>query len=149
MSQLRAMCSLNTSLHGTSPSFGQARVPGPGVAASTMWDLPYLPLDPAELRQTYEAVFRVNAQPDKAGLANMVSTQLHIDFPRAVQQEVDDLHGVLPHQAKVRTRTTVALAVVAIEDDTCCQVHANNMCSLLMLATLPFNAGDMLVVFKN
>ncbi|KAI0776579.1 hypothetical protein BD413DRAFT_469049, partial [Trametes elegans] len=51
------------------------------------WSMPYLPLDPADLGRTYEAVIRVNSQSGKGGLAYIVRTRLHIDLPRAVQQE--------------------------------------------------------------
>ncbi|KAI0632627.1 hypothetical protein C8Q77DRAFT_1158106 [Trametes polyzona] len=52
-----------------------------------MWEIPYLPLDPADLGRTYEAIVRVNSQSGKGGLAYIVRTHLHIDLPRPVQQE--------------------------------------------------------------
>ncbi|KAI0742334.1 hypothetical protein C8Q80DRAFT_1273025 [Daedaleopsis nitida] len=51
------------------------------------WEMPYLPLDPADLGRTYEAVIRVNSQSGKGGIAYIVRTHLHIDLPRPVQQE--------------------------------------------------------------
>nr|VWO99184.1 Calcium dependent mitochondrial carrier protein [Ganoderma boninense] len=51
------------------------------------WEMPYLPLDPADLGRTYEAVIRVNSQSGKGGIAYIVREHLHIDLPRPVQQE--------------------------------------------------------------
>jgi 2-isopropylmalate synthase len=52
---------------------------------SEIWDMPYLPIDPADLGQTYEAVIRVNSQSGKAGIAYLVKTNLHLDLPRKMQ----------------------------------------------------------------
>ncbi|KAI1795264.1 2-isopropylmalate synthase [Ganoderma leucocontextum] len=52
-----------------------------------MWEMPYLPLDPADLGRTYEAVIRVNSQSGKGGIAYIIREHLHIDLPRPVQQE--------------------------------------------------------------
>ena len=61
------------------------------------WDMPYLPIDPADLGQTYEAVIRVNSQSGKGGIAYIVKQHLHLDLPRKMQiafykviQEVSD-----------------------------------------------------------
>jgi 2-isopropylmalate synthase len=32
-----------------------------------IWDMPYLPIDPADVGGTYEAVIRVNSQSGKGG----------------------------------------------------------------------------------
>ncbi|KAF8891196.1 hypothetical protein BD779DRAFT_1670845 [Infundibulicybe gibba] len=49
------------------------------------WDIPYLPLDPADLGQNYEAVIRVNSQSGKGGIAYLVKQHLHLDLPRKMQ----------------------------------------------------------------
>ena len=49
------------------------------------WDMPYLPIDPADLGQTYEAVIRVNSQSGKGGIAYLVKQHLHLDLPRKLQ----------------------------------------------------------------
>jgi 2-isopropylmalate synthase len=50
-----------------------------------IWDIPYLPIDPADLGQTYEAVIRVNSQSGKGGIAYLVKQHLHLDLPRKLQ----------------------------------------------------------------
>lgn len=49
------------------------------------WDMPYLPIDPADLGQSYEAVIRVNSQSGKGGIAYLVKTHLGLDIPRKMQ----------------------------------------------------------------
>lgn len=49
------------------------------------WDMPYLPIDPADLGQTYEAIIRVNSQSGKGGIAYLVKQHLGLDLPRKLQ----------------------------------------------------------------
>jgi 2-isopropylmalate synthase len=53
--------------------------------APQYWDIPYLPIDPADLGQSYEAVIRVNSQSGKGGIAYLVKAHLHLDMPRKMQ----------------------------------------------------------------
>ncbi|KAJ7583034.1 hypothetical protein C8J56DRAFT_1056043 [Mycena floridula] len=49
------------------------------------WDMPYLPIDPADLGQDYEAVIRVNSQSGKGGIAYLIKQHLELDLPRKMQ----------------------------------------------------------------
>lgn len=49
------------------------------------WDMPYLPIDPADIGQTYEAVIRVNSQSGKGGIAYLIKQHLGLDLPRRMQ----------------------------------------------------------------
>ncbi|KAF8511143.1 2-isopropylmalate synthase [Hysterangium stoloniferum] len=49
------------------------------------WDIPYLPIDPADIGCTYEAVIRVNSQSGKGGIAYIVKQALALDLPRKMQ----------------------------------------------------------------
>jgi 2-isopropylmalate synthase len=49
------------------------------------WDIPYLPIDPADLGQDYEAVIRVNSQSGKGGIAYLIKQHLQLDLPRKMQ----------------------------------------------------------------
>lgn len=49
------------------------------------WNMPYLPIDPADLGQNYEAVIRVNSQSGKGGIAYLVKQHLYLDLPRKLQ----------------------------------------------------------------
>ena len=48
---------------------------------------PYLPIDPAHLGRTYEAVIRVNSQSGKGGVAYVMKTEYGLDLPRRLQIE--------------------------------------------------------------
>ncbi|BEJ11208.1 hypothetical protein CspHIS471_0106300 [Cutaneotrichosporon sp. HIS471] len=50
-----------------------------------IWDVPYLPIDPADVGCTYEAVIRVNSQSGKGGIAYIIKTALGLDVPRRMQ----------------------------------------------------------------
>jgi 2-isopropylmalate synthase len=49
------------------------------------WDIPYLPIDPADIGQTYEAIIRVNSQSGKGGIAYLVKQHMGLDLPRKLQ----------------------------------------------------------------
>lgn len=52
---------------------------------ANIWDIPYLPIDPADIGMTYEAIIRVNSQSGKAGIAYLVKQSLNLDMPRRLQ----------------------------------------------------------------
>ena len=49
------------------------------------WEMPYLPLDPADIGRTYEAIIRVNSQSGKGGVAWVIQRSLELDLPRGLQ----------------------------------------------------------------
>lgn len=51
------------------------------------WRVPYLPIDPADLGRTYEAVIRVNSQSGKGGVAYLLQTEYGLELPRWQQVE--------------------------------------------------------------
>ncbi|GGX77801.1 2-isopropylmalate synthase [Massilia dura] len=61
------------------------------------WEIPYLPIDPADLGRSYDAVIRVNSQSGKGGMAYLLEQdyglvlprRLQIEFSRAVQAVAD------------------------------------------------------------
>ena len=57
----------------------------------TLWEVPYLPIDPADVGRTYEAVIRVNSQSGKGGVAYLMSSRHHFDLPRRLQIELSQL----------------------------------------------------------
>ncbi len=52
-----------------------------------MWGVPYLPIDPAHVGRSYEAVIRVNSQSGKGGVAYVMKTEHGFDLPRRLQIE--------------------------------------------------------------
>jgi 2-isopropylmalate synthase len=55
--------------------------------AGTVWDVPYLPVDPADLGRSYDAVIRVNSQSGKGGATYLLERGLGFTPPRRVQIE--------------------------------------------------------------
>ncbi len=51
----------------------------------TFWDVPYLPLDPADVGCSYEAVIRVNSQSGKGGVAWVLEKEYGLALPRRLQ----------------------------------------------------------------
>ncbi len=53
----------------------------------TIWDVPYLPIDPADVGRSYDAVIRVNSQSGKGGVAYLLQQEHGLDLPRRLQIE--------------------------------------------------------------
>jgi 2-isopropylmalate synthase len=51
----------------------------------TMWGVPYLPIDPADLGRSYEAVIRVNSQSGKGGFAWVLEQDQGLKLPKKMQ----------------------------------------------------------------
>ncbi len=51
------------------------------------WAVPYLPIDPAHVGRTYEAVIRVNSQSGKGGVAYIMEAEHGFVLPRRLQVE--------------------------------------------------------------
>ncbi len=56
-------------------------------SGSEIWDVPYLPIDPADVGRTYEAIIRVNSQSGKGGVAYLLLDRYGLDLPRGLQVE--------------------------------------------------------------
>lgn len=64
----------------------------------TLWEVPYLPIDPADLGRSYDAVIRVNSQSGKGGVSYLLEQEhglvlprrLQIEFSRAIQRVTDE-----------------------------------------------------------
>jgi 2-isopropylmalate synthase len=57
------------------------------AAGNPTWDVPYLPIDPADVGRTYEAVIRVNSQSGKGGIAYLLERDYGLALPRLLQVE--------------------------------------------------------------
>ena len=57
------------------------------IAGQEAWDVPYLPIDPADLGRSYEAVIRVNSQSGKGGIAYLLEKDHGLRLPRRLQIE--------------------------------------------------------------
>ena len=61
-----------------------------------VWEVPYLPIDPADIGRTFEAIIRVNSQSGKAGSAYLLEADHHIRLPRGAEVEFS---GIVQNEA--------------------------------------------------
>jgi 2-isopropylmalate synthase len=52
-----------------------------------LWNVPYLPIDPADLGRSYGSVIRVNSQSGKGGVAYLLEAEYGVVLPRRLQIE--------------------------------------------------------------
>jgi 2-isopropylmalate synthase len=52
------------------------------TASESVWEVPYLPIDPSDLGRTYEAIIRINSQSGKGGVGYVLETDYGIQVPR-------------------------------------------------------------------
>ncbi|MET9029760.1 2-isopropylmalate synthase [Nocardia sp. NPDC004168] len=74
------------------------------------WHVPYLPIDPADLGRSYDAVIRVNSQSGKGGIAYLLHTEYGMDLPRRLQI---DFAG---HVQALADDTGVEISAVELRD---------------------------------
>ena len=55
---------------------------------SEKWAVPYLPIDPADIGRTYEAIIRVNSQSGKGGTAWLLETDYQVKLPKGAEIEL-------------------------------------------------------------
>ena len=60
-------------------------------APDAPWQVPYLPLDPADLGRSYDSIIRVNSQSGKGGVAYLMETAHGMILPRRLQIEFSGL----------------------------------------------------------
>ncbi|MHB1232331.1 MAG: 2-isopropylmalate synthase [Burkholderiales bacterium] len=53
----------------------------------TPWNVPYLPIDPADVGRSYDSIIRVNSQSGKGGIAYLLETEYGVVLPRRLQVE--------------------------------------------------------------
>ena len=57
-------------------------------ANEPFWEVPYLPIDPADIGRTFEAIIRVNSQSGKGGVAYLLEFDHQIRLPRGAEVEL-------------------------------------------------------------
>ena len=51
------------------------------------WEVPYLPIDPADVGRQYEPIIRINSQSGKGGAAFIMQQNFDFDLPKAMHPE--------------------------------------------------------------
>ncbi len=52
------------------------------------WEVPYLPMDPADVGRTYESIIRINSQSGKGGVAYILEKNYGYHLPKAMHPEI-------------------------------------------------------------
>lgn len=52
-----------------------------------VWEVPYLPIDPADVGRTYDSIIRVNSQSGKGGVTWLLESEYGVTLPRRLQVE--------------------------------------------------------------
>ncbi|MDF1878826.1 2-isopropylmalate synthase [Sulfurimonas sp. SAG-AH-194-C20] len=53
-----------------------------------LWEVPYLPIDPADVGRTYESVIRINSQSGKGGVAYILEKEYGYQLPKSMHPEI-------------------------------------------------------------
>ncbi len=70
-------------------------------ANTELWEVPYLPIDPADVGRTYEAIIRINSQSGKGGIAYIMQEDYGINLPRNLQIEFrEDIQRITDEYGK-------------------------------------------------
>lgn len=80
-------------------------------STQNIWDVAYLPIDPAHIGRSYQDVVRINSQSGKGGVAYILQRNygfnlprwMQIDFSRVVQQKAEDAARELKNEEILET----------------------------------------------
>ncbi len=84
-----------------------------GVAAmkerkNEFWEVPYLPIDPADIGRVYEPIVRINSQSGKGGVAFVMDTYFGFKLPKGMQREFADvIQSISERQGEVSPETVM------------------------------------------
>lgn len=131
-----------------------------------LWEVPYLPIDPADLNRSYDAVVRVNSQSGKGGVSYLLQQAEGLELPRRLQIEFSSIIQKMSDATgkEVKSEDIVRIfkqeylnchepyemtdcQVVGNQNDqlamdiTICDVHANNTTHIKAVGNGPIDAA--------
>ena len=69
---------------------------------SEYWEVPYLPIDPADLGREYEPIVRINSQSGKGGVAFVMDHYYGFKLPKVMHKELaDEIQAISERQGEV------------------------------------------------
>lgn len=72
------------------------------------WEVPYLPIDPADVGREYEPIIRINSQSGKGGAAFVLATDYGINMPKAMHAEFG---AIVKHACDVKGKELLSSEV--------------------------------------
>ena len=94
------------------------------------WEVPYLPIDPADIGRTFETIIRVNSQSGKGGVAYLLETDHHIHLPRGAEIELSK-------------------AVQKVADETGKEISSKDIFEIFSSEYLELDSPYQLISFEN
>ena len=68
------------------------------------WEVPYLPIDPADVGRSYESIIRINSQSGKGGVAYILEKNYGYQLPKTMHPEIGKIvQAVTDEKGKVLT----------------------------------------------
>ena len=64
------------------------------------WEVPYLPINPADVNRQYEPIIRINSQSGKGGVAYILREKFGYDIPKIMQKDVGKFIKVVSDEVK-------------------------------------------------
>ena len=80
-----------------------------------LWEVPYLPIDPADVGRSYESIIRINSQSGKGGVAYILEKEFGYQLPKAMHPEVGKIVQAV---TDVEGRVLSSSEIVAIFEKT-------------------------------
>ena len=77
------------------------------------WEVPYLPLNPADVNRQYEPIIRINSQSGKGGVAFILEHEFGYDIPKDMRKDVGYyIKGVSDRQQRELTNNEIYEAFI-------------------------------------
>jgi 2-isopropylmalate synthase len=57
----------------------------------SVWDVPYLPINPKDIGRSYEAIIRINSQSGKGGIAYVMEKEYSLIIPKNMQPQLREV----------------------------------------------------------
>ena len=73
---------------------------------SNKWEVPYLPIDPADIGRTYEAIIRVNSQSGKGGSAWILETDHQVKIPKQAEIELSKYVQIIADKSGLEIKSS-------------------------------------------
>lgn len=73
-----------------------------------LWEVPYLPIDPADVGREYEPIIRINSQSGKGGAAFVLASEYGINMPKAMHAEFG---SIVKHACDVKGKELLSSEV--------------------------------------
>lgn len=110
------------------------------VANSAVWEVPYLPIDPADVGRGYDAVIRINSQSGKGGVAYILERDYGLQAPRRLRIEfAETVQGVTDSEERELSPDEIWQA---FNSDYMAAGTAENPWRLVEYATVPVAKGS-------